>query len=285
MKRELPYIKQNFSTTCYRKFKKFQGEITAHSATSAVAMNYLFEDMVKENKKLSEVGEIYNIKINDIKFEEAIRRAILQGIVNVYTSFETYFNNFQEMFETMQSKNWETHQYKEGKRVKVYDPIGQLKLNIDFDNEKFLNDYFVVIDYYRLVRNVFIHNDQKNIDLNEKRNLDKFYTSNSKIFSKVKQFYGMQSAPNDYESLSYHDVKLFSRLLIDFLPVIEYKLDITNERFAELLFEKYQSKPYNRIKSSNKFEQEVINYLKTEYSIDKTRSQQIYQILISQLND
>ena len=86
----------------------------------------------------------------------------------------------------------------------------------------------------------------------------------------------MQSAPNSPSEISFHDVKLLCRLLLDMTSTIGEAYDPGNEALAKIVptknFKKYGA---NKDRVNNA----IVGYLKTEYGLTNDRATEISELI------
>lgn len=122
-----------------------------------------------------------------------------------------------------------------------------------------------MVDYYRLIRNAVAHPSKGSEDIAKK-----YFESNVEELLFIKRYYGMSGAPNSYDNIDFHDIKLFARTLLDMLKLLEYGLDPGDERLKSLV-------PFNRW--SNQSETRSLNaaigFLQSEYGVSSERAKKI----------
>lgn len=249
-----------FSTHCFRDFKKFIGELTATSAGIHVAI--MFTDDVgldlDINDPWAEVAKRYEVKVDGLQSQCVLSSAARLNIVNVYSGFDLYLSSFRKVFFELQGREWSSD--------KKDTPFEEFQRNISLNDIKKLGDIVPcqmdLIDYYRLARNAIVHPSKENGKV-----VRKYFQDHTNSLLSVKSHYGMSGAPNSYEELDFHDVKLFARTLLDILPEFDATLDPGDERLKSLI--PYKNWPnYNESRKSNA----ALGFLKNEYGIDQSRA-------------
>ena len=249
-----------FTTHCFRDFKKFIGELTATSAGIHVAIKYM-DDVgldLENSDPWAEVAKRYQIKVDGLQSKRVLSSAARLNIVNVYSGFDLYLSSFRKVFFELREKEWtsdrkdtpfdEFHRNISLKDIKKLDGIVQCQIDL--------------IDYYRLARNAIVHPSKDN----EKSVYKHFQDHSSSLFG-VRSHYGMTGAPNSYENLDFHDVKIFARTLLDLLPEFDETLDPGDEKLKSLI--PYENWPnYNESRKYNA----ALGFLKNEYGIDHGRA-------------
>lgn len=249
-----------FSTHCFRDFKRFIGELTATSAGIHVAIKYTDDvglDMDKDDP-WAEVAKRYEIKVNGLQSQRVLSSAARLNIVSVYSGFDLYLSSFRKAFYDLQGKEWSSDRRDT--------PFDEFQKNISLNDIKNLSDIIQyqldLIDYYRLARNAIVHPSKEN-----KKSVCKHFKDHSNSLFSVKSHYSMTGAPNSYEELDFHDVKLFARTLLDILPEFDATLDPGDEKLKLLIpYKNWLS--YNDSRRNNA----ALGFLKNEYGIDHSRA-------------
>lgn len=237
-----------FSTHCFRDFKRFIGELTAASAGIHSAILNMGENIKDAESKdaWAEVAKQYEIKVDGLKFENVLESSSRLNIVSVYSGFDLFLSSVRKELFQLTKVEW---------KAKDSDtPFTEFRNNLTFEETGLTSYQIAAIDYYRLARNAIVHPSQGNID-----SASKFYRDNESDISCLRNHYKMRSAPNSFEELNFHDVKLISRTLLDLLPKIDSSLDPGDERLCQLIpFEQW--KRYSRERQRNS----AIGFLKNK---------------------
>lgn len=249
-----------FSTHCFRGFKRFIGELTATSAGIHVAIKCTDDvglDLVTDDP-WAEVAKRYGVKVDGLQSQRVLRSAARLNIVNVYSGFDLYLSSFRKIFFELLGKEWISD--------RKDTPFEEFQRNIPLNEIKKLGEIiqcqFHLIDYYRLARNAIVHPSKEN-----EKSVCKYFKDYSKSLLNVKSHYGMSGAPNSFEKLDFHDVKVFARTLLDILPEFDATLDPGDEKLKSLIPYKNWSN-YNESRTRNA----ALGFLKNEYGIDQSRA-------------
>lgn len=252
-----------FSTRCFRNFKKFIGELTANSAgvyiaiqhTNKIGLKYELDD------PWSHIANEFGIKINGLQTNDILKSAVRLNIVNVYSGFDLYLLAYRKEYFNLIQTEW--------KADKSKTPFDEFRININLDeiekSSTMLPHQLKLIDYYRLARNAIVHPSVENT-----LSASNFFIKETHSLQIVREHYKMVSAPNNFDCLNFHDVKLFSRTLLDILPLFDEKLDPGNERLKEII----PVKNWLNYKESRKRNYEI-GFLQSSYGISKERSEEI----------
>lgn len=139
--------------------------------------------------------------------------------------------------------------------------------------ERLFEYRIAAMDYYRLVRNAVAHPSP------EAENASKtFFEKNASLLQEVRKQYGMQSAPNAMDRLSFHDIKLLARVALDVTKVIDELLDPGDRRFQELLADR----PVDNTKSPDRRFNSLAGWLQTEHGLNHERAIRIIHAHMTQ---
>ncbi|HHC6507157.1 TPA: hypothetical protein ACX6NP_000259 [Photobacterium damselae] len=251
----------NFSTHCFRDFKRFIGELTANAAGTYVAACFTGQSLAQSDDPWRDLAKTYDIKVDGIETKQVLKSSSRLNMVSIYSGFDLYLTSFRKEYTNIFDKDW----IKEDK----VSPFEEIRKNLGRKQVKaaheVADEMIGVIEYYRLFRNSVAHPSDKN----KKAANEAFKTSlNSR--ERVADYYGMQSAPNSPEAINFHDVKLFSRILLDLLPQFDEIVDPGDERLLELL-------PRDRwlLLNDERKENARIGYLVNTYGLDRNRASKI----------
>lgn len=252
-----------FSTHCFRDFKRFIGELTATSAGINVAIQYTDKAGLEAgaDDAWALVANEFDIKVDGLQSASVLSSAARLNIVNVYSGFDLYLTAYRKEYVHLLKDDW--------KSDKSDTPFDEFRKNIALsDIESSLDiipHQLKLIDFYRLARNGIVHpsNENKEAAVN-------FFIKEVDKLKIVKNHYNMLGAPNNFESLDFHDVKIFCRSLLDILPLFDEKLDPGNERLKAIVpTEKWKN--YKDVRRRNA----EIGFLQNEYGISRDRSEKI----------
>lgn len=253
----------SFSTHCFRDFKQFIGELTASTAGIHSAVLYTANGIREMNNDdpWAEIAATYNVKVNGLNSGKVLKSASRLNIVSIYSGFDLFLSTIRKEFYTLQKIEW--------KAEKSDTPFDEFQRNIDFKNYKnsahIMLSQIDVIDYYRLARNAIVHPSQDN-----KISVQEFFTEVKPSITRISEYYKMRSAPNKFDEINFHDVKLAARIFLDFLPIIDVALDPGDERLKELIpFSSWARYKPNRQKNA------AIGFLRQNYGISRERAEKI----------
>jgi len=182
-------------------------------------------------------------------------------VPNVYSGFDLYLTVYRKEFVHLFDKDW--------KSDKSDTPFDEFRKNISLNEIESSLDIFPyqvkLIDYYRLARNGIVHPSEEN-----KQSATKFFKNEKKSLDIVRKYYNMSAAPNDYDLLDFHDIKLFCRTLLDILPFFDQKLDPGNEKLKSTVpVDKWDNVREDRRRNAE------IGFLQNKYGISRERSEKI----------
>lgn len=251
-----------YKPSSVRNFKLFIGELTAEAAAAHVS---LLESQKSEreeknywNRKAKDAG----IKLDGITSDRILDSQIRLSIVSIYSGFDLFLEEVETEFKQFGLK-WE-------KPDKV-PPLEVLEKNFTKqpDDKTYFRYKTDAIDYFRVLRNSIAHPSEEN----KSKAID-FYKSRSKSLGHIRDEYNMVSAPNEPGSISFHDIKFWCQLLLDFTESVARLLE-PEERmiYSKVPFEKW--KKYG--KNHEKLKKAAKNYIHSEYSYSLNRANEIVE--------
>lgn len=219
-----------FSTSAFRSFKNFVGELTAVAAGIYVGIQEGIPviDAIDEPDQWETAAKKYGLILRGLKSERVIKSTIRLNLVSLYSGFDLFLSDIRSQFYELHGKEW-----------LQYDgdtPFQALARNTPSskqEHEKKLGrERIVALDYYRLVRNAIAHPNEKAI-IAPSLFFDDADKSN--CLAKVTTDYGMKSVPSQIQELCFHDLKLLARLALDVAAAVDEDFDPGDERLAKLM--------------------------------------------------
>lgn len=203
----------------------------------------------------------HNIKVNDVQFKELRIRSAQLHILNVYQQFEDYLENFRD--EHPDSENWKYPKDIKGLFLNVLH-------NLNGDKNIISEAELEIINYYRLMRNIFMHPEIPNTKHDSKVNKITSLIEKDESLSKL-------HAPNKYLELGFDDFILFTRTV----KKVAHKLCIigrpSNEQIADTIKKRVSFKKYKN--NSKRMENARLTFCRCEYSMNETEAAEIVKIL------
>ncbi len=243
-----------------RNFKLFIGELTAEAAAVHISLldsqNREKEQKDYWNSKASDAG----IVLNGITSKRILNSQIRLSVVSIYSGFDVFLEEVEDEFKKFG--------YRWVKPDKV-SPLVVLEQNyIDKPTNKthfrYEND---AVNYFRLLRNSIAHPSEEN-----KTSAIEFYKSKAESIDFVRKKYNMVSAPNDPSSISFHDIKFWCQMLLEFAETITLLLEPEESKiYSKVPFERWKKYGHDHEKLKNV----ATNYIRSEYSYSLDRAREI----------
>ncbi|MFV0577488.1 MAG: hypothetical protein ACK5NU_02355 [Fusobacterium ulcerans] len=228
----------------YNDLKKVLGKCDARNEYIELILREFEEE--KDKKNLKELSEKHEIKLDTFDFDELKKKNINNYILTVHLCFEEYLNKINNLGKEI-GKNWKNKK-NEGSLLE------HIKENVDF-NEKMI-DLFEICEYYRMVRNVYLHNGKS-----KEISLEKYREIRKKNFPEIKE-----EVPNDILNLSFYDFIFFTVAVKKLGKLIYFNLKYDLEKIKKNLDVTY--KKFNKLKNNEKrLESSIEMELKTCYNI------------------
>lgn len=244
-----------------RNFKKYVGELTAEAAGTQVAVLQAQENNKTEGGWSRKASE-FDIVISGVSGSRVLNSHIRLSIVSVYSGFDLFVEEIAK-----ESKKYGFYWV----NVEKVSPLVVLKKNFTKapNNETTLRKLFDCVDYYRYVRNSVAHPSKENTD----KAIEE-YKSRKKSLEYVRSNYEMRTAPSHPETLSFHDIKLLCRILIDVTEEIGVLLEPSDQQY----FDSIQIDKWTQYGNNKKAKYRAAKtYLVTEYSITYERATDIVE--------
>lgn len=254
-------------TTNFKKFKYFIGNLTVSSSiiycSTQHAKNFVTQQSDHEEYTWSKFSNSYGVKLDISDIERYNQRIYQLLLLNVYTALDQYIYGYKRDYRTFTEKEWSSE-----KGASFIDDLRK-NLNLKEINHKENFDSFLyTIDYYRYIRNSIVHNSPKDLD-----KVLEYRNENIARMNHLKEHYSMKSVPSRLEEINFHDVKYFSRILLDFLPEIEALLYPGDDKIIHFLSEK-QLKKYKKLEGE-RAKNHLINCLVNELGLSYEHSKKI----------
>lgn len=258
---------KNFSTSAFRSFKKFIGELTATAAGIHVGVLEALPVVEKlDQKDPWETAALkHGIMLRGLKSERIVTSSNRLNLVSLYSGFDLFLLDIRSQFYILHGKAW--------KQEDKDTPFGALVRNSPSSKcvheEKLGLHRIATLDYYRLVRNAVAHPEDE-----ATKSAKKFYDNNALLLTKARNEYGMQSAPNSFENLNFHDVKFLACVALYLAAAIDEDFDPGDDRIAKLL----PVDILKRQKSSERNHNAIKGWLSVTYGISPARAERIINI-------
>lgn len=208
------------------------------------------------------LATVQNIKVNGVTIDEAIKKIRGYYIVSVYQILEAFLVSLNEYLNIYSE---EFRKKGDGESMLKYlccRLIDMRKVN----DEAYL--FYLICDYYRLVRNYIAHVDNV-------RKIDNAYECIIERQNEINDKFNKLIAPNPIKQIGFDDFILYSRaakkLAKKMLENVRYDLDKVAQSFDTSKYAKLKNAP-ERIEKSIKYELQVkfpLNSREVEYIVAK----------------
>jgi hypothetical protein len=261
----LKILKVNaYSSRAARSFKSFIGELTAVAAGLHVGIQEVVPTM-EENAVADPwkaMAQKYGVVVDGLTSEKVIQSTARLNVVSLYSGFDLFLEEVRDDFFRLHGRQWVQH---DGDG-----PFTSLARNTLSPPEvhfaRLGKHRVAAMDYYRLVRNAIAHPSKGSLE-----SAKTYYDKNAELLDEARIEYGMQSAPNSIDRLSFHDVKLLARVGLALAKAIDAELDPGDER----LFAMLELKQGDLTDSSQRKRNAWIGKLRTDYGVSVARAQGI----------
>lgn len=253
-----------YSTSAFRSFKNFIGELTSVSAGMNVGISRTIAILNKSNAAdpWQQAALEEGIIVSGLKSAHVLDGVNRLGVVSLYSGFDLFLSDSRSQFHMIHGREWVQY---DGDGP--FDALFRNSVGTKTAFQQHFGSHRIAsIDYYRLVRNAIAHPSKEALQL-----VRDFYVSESSNLTLARTEYGMQSAPNSFENINFHDLKFFARVSLDVAELIETYFDPGNERLALLVPSGIIKMPKSKIRVKNA----IKGWLCCTYGIGQDRANSI----------
>lgn len=231
--------------------------------TNQIAIEYLQENIeltnVNENIFVNALAKKYRISSGSTSWDENKIRISKSYIVQTYNIVEDFCKELIDeikFYKNIKENKW-VNKVKEGSSYKNIDYFNQINLNLnEMDRAEIINKpEYHLIDYYRKLRNNFVHSQGK-----KSKKLDLFYEK--RVLPKLDYFAGYYKfiegkipAPNPPDRITYRDFILYSRAIRYF----SYHISNLWKLNGKEIYTKHKDDPFFKESLATIFHQKGIN--------------------------
>lgn len=278
----------NFIFQAYRILKKALGRFDAVVECNELAIREFLS--IAENSEnpsgyLEQISRKHNIAVNDIELDLWQVRAAHFYILSVYQQFEEFLENFRIEHPASESWDYRKTQKEDHKQETLFMSIlRNIGTKDHIENKRIIGAYRIdIYEYYRLVRNRFMHTEIK-----DKKLYNKLVEIKKDYASLIKEKYKVETAPNDYEKISFDDFILFTRVVKDIVLQLCHIAKPSDKEIAEMIIVMDQMGDDNiKLKNLKKFKNNLdrlnnalLTLLHNLYNLDRKEAQPIVEIII-----
>ncbi|MGB3835034.1 hypothetical protein [Castellaniella sp.] len=263
--RSFEIIKVNaYSSRAARSFKSFIGELTAVAAGLHVGIHEVIP-IIEANDVADPwkaMAEKHGVVVDGLRSQKIIQSTARLNVVSLYSGFDLFLEEVRDDFFRLNGRPWVQH---DGDG-----PFTSLARNTlsrpEVHTARLGKHRIAAMDYYRLVRNAIAHPSKDSLE-----KAKEYYDKNAELLDQARVEYGMQSAPNSINQLSFHDVKLLAQVGLALTKAIDAELDPGDER----LFVMLELKQSDLTHSSQRKRNAWIGKLRTDYGVSVARAEGI----------
>lgn len=260
---------QAYSSAACRSFKTFIGELTAVAAGVYVGIQEVLPLVQELDPKdpWKVAAKKHGVIVDGLKSEQVVLSSVRLNLVSLYSGFDLFMADVRTGFHSLQGREWVQH---DGDT-----PFAALARNTSSTSSAHLERLgahrIAAMDHYRLVRNAIAHPRPEALAASKQ-----FFATKADLLDKVRRDYGMQTAPNEIDRLTFHDIKLLARVALDLTAAIDADLDPGDERLGQLL----AAKAVDKTKSPERRRNALMGWLRTEHGISAERAERILKMLV-----
>lgn len=245
----------------YNKLKTDLGLSDAVNEYIEVLVRKLESESLSE-EEFQEIATKYDIKVNDVSVNDATSKIRRYYIVSTYQIQENFLISLNDYLNRYAK---EYRERKDGESMLKYLCYRLLDMQ-KVKDESYL--YYLICDYYRLVRNYVVH-------VEDERKIDNAYLAVKERSADISDKFPKLIAPNDVGEIGFEDFVLYSRSLKKLAQKLLYELQYDLDKIAKSIDLKKYSKQANspdHIRSSIKFELQInfrLNSEEINYVVEK----------------
>jgi hypothetical protein len=224
---------KNFAFRCYFKLKTNLGRFDSVVECNELAIREfeaIAKSSISQEEYIKSLSKKHGVKVDSI--DAAIFRVRISQwyILSVYQQAEEFFKEFKH--EHPKRSQWTQKTERETNLNYVLTSLNIKASDLDATEKGIRYDIF---EYYRLIRNRFMHTDVKEDKLLEL--LNKINQNKTIVFEKYRV-----EAPNEYNKLNFDDFILFSRVTKDIAQELCHLAKPSASEIAQMLIERDQEK-------------------------------------------
>lgn len=256
-----------YSSTACRSFKTFIGELTAVAAGVYVGIQEVLPvvQVLDATDPWKVAAKKHGVIVDGLRSEQVVLSSVRLNLVSLYSGFDLFMADVRAGFHGLHGREWIQ---RDGDA-----PFAALARNTcsspSVHLERLGAHRIAVMDHYRLVRNAIAHPRPEALAASKQ-----FDVAKADLLDQVRREYGMQTAPNEIDLLTFHDIKLLARVALDLTAAIDADLDPGDERLSQLL----AAKAVDNTKSPERRRNALMGWLRTEFGVSAARAERILKI-------
>jgi hypothetical protein len=258
-----------FLLNCYRDLKHELGVHDSVVELNELAIRYLDQQAQKSGNVsdfISRQSDIHGINVNFSDMPEDLRSFMAKSyVVGVYRMAEVFFNEFKRESNRIFDIDWKYSK----EESKIFTAYKNIAPKINYEDNFLLN----IFEYYRYVRNCWLHGEKAKVNINiEHEKLNRF----TQEIAMYKEQHKFMNAPNSFDNVDFEDFIMFSKVTKD----VAYSLCghcvklINKSNFNNII----NMKKYRSIKNKPRgLTTAIENELRTVYSLSNGEIKELLQ--------
>lgn len=249
-----------FVYQCFKQMKVSLGKYDAYIEVNEVALRHFLKEAEGETEPalyVEKMAREVGINVRSDSFLETLHRMSGLYILSVYQALEVFLDEYKEEFKGYWGK-WASKEDGETLLSNALRNIGDLPTTGMSDVVG--PQHLAVVEYYRFVRNHFMHNDEKS-----KRLVDQSFEKIDRFKTELQSFYKIRSSPSPYENLNVDDFFLFTKAAKEIGILLSRAGAPSEEKISELIakprFKKFKG-------NSERLENALIQEAQSRFNID-----------------
>lgn len=217
-----------------------------------------FKDYIEEKSKFHEIRVDFPTVPED--FSSIIAKSYL---VLVHQAFEEFLEKFRLQSQQLKIEKWSWEENKP--------KLETVFKSVDSAYKSNENINYIICEYYRHIRNLVAHKNEK-----LKSNLEKEYDKISFFKDQIFKKYNLVSVPNTFDKISFNDFVLFTRAVKDLAFELCNKIQYTPEEIAKLI----EPEKYSRfLNNKDRLKKAIEAELRSNFGIQKENADEIIKFI------
>lgn len=265
------FAKASFSLSSYRHLRRFIGELTATAAGNEIAVRSTSDFLAEASSGDWEfLGKCLNIKVGGLESPRLMISCSRLHVVSLYSGWDGFIRSLRSEYQKLFGMDW---RHSEGDtpfdEIYRHSPVfvEDLKQRINPNRQ-------ITIEYYRKVRNAIVHPAASTASEAEAH-----FRTHTDAFAEVRKQYGMHSPPREHNSMTFFDVKMLARLLLDVGRAVSESFDPGDARLLEII----PLPRWGRLRGHDEegYRNRILGYLRTEFGLATERACKIVSDLMA----
>ena len=264
----------SFKLECVLQLKRELGKLDTVVQLTEISVRKLMNEANKSGdikKYINEQAEIFKIQTDAVEPTLLINRLSLQYIASVQQYAEYFYYEFRKEYQDVFNTNLVIGDSNESILTKLIMKIPNVQLSKMSEHS---NIYFLILEYYRKIRNKYSHQFKITDDT-----IENAYQEIKKHEVKIQEIFKINDAPNKYQELNFNDFMIFTKALKYFSQDLCREINPNEDVFIDYM-KRIQFK--KRLKQNDKrYKESIRTFLASRFSITDFNIDKIHTALVA----